>query len=268
MSSARSNAMRPLPWFFVAPIVVAAPLFFAVRPETPSSVQLLLLLAGSTIPAIAAWVALRVERNPEETAAFRRRVRTWRVAKRWVVAAVLIPTAVWLAAAGLVGFLRMTVPFQPAALLAFPIIFLTNLGEEIGWRGFALPRLLPRFNAVTASVILGIIWGAFHVPLYWGRPVFVVLNFGLTIPFSVVLTWLFLRTGGSVLLSTVLHAVFNTWGQAFLSGEGWEGMFAVSVFFMWVAADILVIHNGSSLRRGIPDPGDRPKRRPAWWQQD
>ena len=90
-------------------------------------------------------------------------------------------------------------------------------------------------------------WGT--VGRVWGRPVFVVLNFGLTISLSVVLTWLFLRTRSNVLLCTLLHAVFYTWGQAFLMADGGEGTFGVAVFFMWFVADILVIHNGANLRR-------------------
>jgi len=258
-----ASGFRFLLLFFIVAILIAAPLFFALAPETPVALRLTLLVLGSCAPAAAALIVLRIDDDARETAAFRLRIRTWRVAGRWYLAAVLIPTAVWLAGAGVVSFLRQTVAFQPAGLLLFPIVCIAALGEEIGWRGFALPRLLPRFNAVTSSVFVGVMWGAFLAPLYWQRPVFVVLNFGLTISLSVVLTWLFLRTRSSVLLCTLLHAVFYTWGQAFLMADGGEGPFGVAVFFMWVAADILVIHNGANLWRETSISRD--DRGKFWW---
>ena len=53
-------------------------------------------------------------------------------------------------------------PFHVQALALLPIFLLTNLGEEIGWRGYALPKLQDRMSPLSASLLLGAIWGAFH----------------------------------------------------------------------------------------------------------
>src|SRR5215212_6754423 len=99
-------------------------------------------------------------------------------------------------------------------MLAFFIFPGSALGEEIGWRGYALPRLQARRSALSASLILGVIWGFYHLPLYFTaqafRPpsLFVPFLIGI-IALSVIITWLYNNTGGSLLLVVVLHATFN-----------------------------------------------------------
>ena len=95
------------------------------------------------------------------------------------------------------------------------VLFFSVLGEEIGWRGYALPRLLENFNALTSSLILGLIWGIWHLPLFW-----MAGNFHANIPFSafllqviafsIVYTWMFVGTNGNLLLPHLFHAASNT----------------------------------------------------------
>ncbi|MBE2240931.1 MAG: CPBP family intramembrane metalloprotease [Caldilineaceae bacterium] len=83
--------------------------------------------------------------------------------------------------------------------------------EETAWRGFALPRLQSRYSALNASLILGILWGIWHLPLW-----FIPDSFQSTLPFggfvlatvamSIITTWVFNHTHGSVLLAAILHA--------------------------------------------------------------
>lgn len=89
------------------------------------------------------------------------------------------------------------------------------LGEELGWRGFALPRLLKRRSALSAGVILGIIWGVWHLPAFiiagtpqnnMSFPIFMISIVAL----SVLMTWAFKGTRGSVLAAALIHWAFNT----------------------------------------------------------
>ena len=89
-----------------------------------------------------------------------------------------------------------------------------GLGEELAWRGFALPRLLTSHNALVASLILGVLWAAWHLPLVWTesaplyqQPVWLLL-LNMTAK-SILFTWVFLHTRGSVLLAALLHATTN-----------------------------------------------------------
>lgn len=88
------------------------------------------------------------------------------------------------------------------------------LGEELGWRGYALPRLLKRFNPLAASLILGAIWGIWHLPSFFVSSL-VQANLSLLIFLfgalctSILVTWIFQHTGGSVLITVLLHYMVN-----------------------------------------------------------
>ena len=87
-------------------------------------------------------------------------------------------------------------------------------GEEIGWRGFALPRMSNRLGVAGASIILGIIWAGWHLPFFFlhGND-----KFGQSIPvyllsvvaISVVMAWLYWRSNESVMLTMLMHAAIN-----------------------------------------------------------
>jgi uncharacterized protein len=101
-----------------------------------------------------------------------------------------------------------------AILFGISIFPGSALGEEIGWRGYVLPRLQSRMSALSASFIIAPIWALWHLPLWLqGGPVhtptiyaaFVVSAFAL----SVLLTWVYNSTGGSLLMVVLLHATVN-----------------------------------------------------------
>ena len=105
-------------------------------------------------------------------------------------------------------------------VMLYIVLGLIN-GEELAWRGFALPRLQAKYNALTSSVILGAIWGLFHLPLFFTATgssqadmSFLPFVFS-TIILSVLFTWVFNNTRGSVLLAYLFHAATNTWTRVF-----------------------------------------------------
>jgi membrane protease YdiL (CAAX protease family) len=93
-------------------------------------------------------------------------------------------------------------------------IFGGPLGEEIGWRGYALPRLTERFGLARASLALGLIWACWHLPVFfipgldqYGQsfPVYVLQVTAL----SVAMAWLYVHTNGSLLLAILMHSAIN-----------------------------------------------------------
>lgn len=103
----------------------------------------------------------------------------------------------------------------PLVVVVFLYIFIfTALGEEIGWRGYALPRLQARFSPFTASLILGLVWACWHLPLFWMEgdfhqqlPIswFLLQVFGSTFLY----TWMYNRTNGSLLIALLFHTSSN-----------------------------------------------------------
>lgn len=99
----------------------------------------------------------------------------------------------------------------------FTQLFAGPVSEEAGWRGFALPRLQAKYNALVSSLILGVIWTFWHLPLFFltGEtqvgipfPIYLVLVTSVT----VYLTWLYNNTNGSLLITTLGHFSFNLTG--------------------------------------------------------
>lgn len=235
--------------FLLVAFGIAWPAFFLATPQAPIPLQVALLILGSYAPAVAAWVALAVDQNVTQTRAFQQRLRNWRSRARFYLIAAALPAVVWLSAAWLNSMRGTAQAIQWASVLVFPIVFVTNWGEEAGWRGFALPRLLASLRPLTASLVLGLIWGGFHLPLYWQRPLFAVLFLALTPALSVFITWLFQSTGENVFLCTLFHAIYNTLGQAILPAQNGEGVLAVTAGLMWLVAVVLVIRYGPDLSR-------------------
>jgi membrane protease YdiL (CAAX protease family) len=154
-----------------------------------------------------------------------RRIVLWRVGLRWYLFVLLgIPAIMLLPTIVLPGALAS---FEAAALqsvltyyLPFFILLIVLGGplfEEIGWRGFALPRLQRLVGPLVGSLILGILWGLWHLPLFlvssWDTPHGSVLDIVLFVIFAiattVVFTWVFNNTKGSLLLAILAHGSIN-----------------------------------------------------------
>jgi len=161
-----------------------------------------------------------------------RRLSVWRVELRWYLFVLLWPAILSLLVTGLSllfgspapDFAHPPVmteyPFPPEAFSAgflplLPMVFViqvfgSSLGEELGWRGFALPRLQTRRSTLLASIVLGVLWGLWHLPRVWtpGEPfdaaAFGWLMLGLVLN-SVLYAWVFNGTKGSLLLVVLFH---------------------------------------------------------------
>jgi uncharacterized protein len=174
------------------------------------------------IPALA---ALMITGVIDGVAGIRRlvgRVGRWRVSARWYLAALGIPLAgyVTVAIAGvLLGEFRLellTDSLTISALFIPLVVFLPGMLEEFGWRGFgAQTAIEQRHSPAWAVIVVGGAHMLVHLPLYlpghlydgsplWPLP-FMLLGYG------VLQTWIYLRTGGSVLLAGLMHAALNAW---------------------------------------------------------
>jgi uncharacterized protein len=176
------------------------------------------------IPAVAALACAAVLYGRAGVRDLGRRLLLWRVSWWWYPVVLLGPLVFALMVAGIaVLFGEAWDAVRPPALsLSIPALVLTLLvlvltdgvGEELGWRGYLLPRLLIRYRAVAASLILGLYWWLWHLPLVWtegsvleDQPLWLLL--ADLMAKSLIFTYVFLGTQGSVLIAILLHASTN-----------------------------------------------------------
>lgn len=187
-------------------------------------------------PFLAAVIMIRVTDGKAGMLEFRRRIKLWRIGWQWYVFVLLgMPALMLLGIIILPGALasfRGLPPFFLAnSFISFVLIFFGGgpLGEEPGWRGFALPRLLQRYGALRANLILGVMWTFWHLPdfltsaqggglqvglspFYTRLPIFFLMVLALTFIF----TWVFNHTEGSVFIALLMHTAINAFAGAAL----------------------------------------------------
>ncbi len=209
-------------WLFWLPML---PAFHRHGLEAPPW-ALGLLFVGAYGPSLVAVGLAAHARGGAGVRALLAKFTIWRVGLRWYLVAFFLPAIVSLGGAllyaargGDIGGLDFSrVHLIPVALLVGSVF--GPLAEELGWRGYALPRLLERHGPLASSLILGAAWTFWHAPLYWapagtsisGQPVTlsaVAFYLAFLTGYSVFYTWIHLHTRGSVLLAFLLHLTFN-----------------------------------------------------------
>lgn len=223
--------------------------------------------AGFTLPAPSVVVITLGSFAPSATALFltwkhsgkagllqllKRAIR-WRVSPLWYVFAIFGPAVIMLLAMG--GYILLGgtepdfVPFGARWLIVtinFVLVLLIGgpLGEEFGWRGLALPALEAKYGALWGSLLLGVIWTVWHLPLFF---ITASAQYGmsfwlfalLTLALCILMTWIYHGSGDSLLLVMLFHAAVNTWsGPLKISPEATGSIlpFTLVVILAWVAA--------------------------------
>jgi uncharacterized protein len=195
------------------------PLVILQYDRTPPALGLVLAILGSAMPSTMAIVLVARLHGGAEVRRLLRRLLMGRVGIFWYAAIIaltgLMVVAVWVST--LFGAPAPVVVATVAGTLSiflFSIFPGSAVGEELGWRGFALPRLQGRRSALAASLMVGTAWGAYHFPLFLlgapNRPLALFLPFAIScVILSIFYTWMYNGTGGSLLIVVLLHAATN-----------------------------------------------------------
>jgi membrane protease YdiL (CAAX protease family) len=249
----RRNSLRALPIVLVLLIVPGV----LVARAAPSKIALMLLVPAVAAMIVAAVVVaffsplnrlllLPATGEPQS-----------RPGTGWVVLAVTLLPALFIFAWPLAG--SRSSLLEIAALQGGPmasawvvlVMFAHNLllggslGEEIGWRGFLLPALLRRMSPLAASVVVGVVWELWHLPidLVTGFGVqsigAVVARVVYAVPVSIVFTWFHLRTKGGLLVALLLHSSINVMGDVGLSI--FDAASVVYLFMVAMAAFVVLV---------------------------
>jgi CAAX protease family protein len=221
------DSSRQLVLFFVLTYVVTWTLFITAGSlsDGADGLRLPLLLAGTIAPSTVAVLLTARSSGGRGVRELLGRLLMWRAKLRWYIFAVGFFAAVKVTVALIYRIANGRWPtfgdqawYAIVAAILVAWIFGGPLGEEIGWRGYALPRLTQRFGASLASVLLGLVWACWHLPLFflsgldkygdqYGQsfPAYLLQVTAL----SVAIAWLVGNTGGSLLLAVLMHSAIN-----------------------------------------------------------
>lgn len=229
----------------------------AVKPQSPS-LAAMLMFAGSFGPSMAAVIVVANAGGRVGLRAWLGRCLQWRIGWGWVALALLLPAALTALAAVLHIALGGSIPASPAAGHAlmtaanFFLVFLIGgpLGEEFGWRGYALPSLQERLDWRVASLGLGLVWGLWHLPLFFiagtsQAHIPLALFLLSVVAMSVVFAWLVNRCAGSVVAALLLHTGINFWPSIIAvlpTGEG-HRPYALLVAMLVLMALVLLLQS-------------------------
>jgi membrane protease YdiL (CAAX protease family) len=266
---------------------VPAATFFSTTngPALPSFTGGLVVLQtlGAAAPTIAAYLVLRASGRRDLLGWIASRYRIWRIHPAWYLTAGLLAPAITLLSLGIRALADPHFHIAPGSplgemladlgaggvALVFPLLVLawlpsSALLEEFGWRGLALPLLQGRWTALASSLLLGLGWGVWHLPLMvaYGDPLVPYLL--LIIPQTVLMTWVVNSARGSMLLAMLFHAGLATALTTLYPGS--RSMVEIALTWL-VAAAVLVRYGPRDLahrdRAQLPEGGARHLRAPS-----
>lgn len=223
-----SNTVKRLclPLFFLLCLIISWAIWVPQAlarlgdPETPFAGGSPWNLLAVWAPGLSAILLSRVMAGKAGPGALFRPVRRQRIGIGWYLFVLFYPAAIWLLARAVDALLGRSFTFTIPLLTYFPAeqtymvgvalvcAFPNTLGEELGWRGFALPRLQARYNALVSSLILGLFWAVWHIPMWIanGAVGLDLLRSGVSIAtVAIIFTWVYNNTGGSLLLAWLFH---------------------------------------------------------------
>ena len=216
---------------------------------------LLPVLVAPVGPALAAVAVSAASEGRTGVRALLMRLARWRVNPMWYVAAIGLPILISLLTVVLASALGVRTALQFGSVSAFSCMYYVfAMGEELGWRGFALPRLLERFSAIPASLVLGSAWMAWHLPLFLPRMMFagepLTAHLIVFCSSAVLYTWLFLHSRGSVLHAVLFHGTVNA--SAFLTAgiDPIQGRWLQAAAYTAVAGVVTALSGPIFVRRG------------------
>ena len=215
-----------LPLFFLLCLIISWAIWIPQAitklsdPQAPIAGSSPLNMLAVWAPALSAILLSRMMEGKAGPQALFHPIRRWRVGIQWYLFILLYPTVIWFLARAIDTVFGQSFEFTIPILTYFPpeqsymvvvalvFAFPNTLGEELGWRGFALPRLQAKYDALVSSIMLGLFWAVWHIPMWIANDIMGLdlLRSVVTITtYAIIFTWVYNNTGGSLLLAWLFH---------------------------------------------------------------
>jgi membrane protease YdiL (CAAX protease family) len=224
----------------------------AISKNTASFPFLVLVGLGLIMPSLVGILLTALFSGKSGLGELFRRLGQVRVPLIWYAVVLLLPAVLLFVAIGVHMLLGgAPIAYAWSGFLATLVVngFGAGLGEELGWRGFALPRMLARKPALAASLLLGVLWGLWHLPqaLATGTISASFILFVLMITaYAVLFTWVYNHTKGSLFLMVLFHAALTTTNLMFLAPQRDLIVYILYVILLWVAVTLVVVREGAT----------------------
>jgi uncharacterized protein len=219
-------------------------------------------------PLLAALITARIADGPDGLGDLLRRMVRWRVGWGWVLLAAFLPLVVFAVAAGIVVLalgeappnlgLLGKLPFLPYLGFGGWIFWMltAGLGEESGWRGYALPKLQRNMSALSATMIVSLFWVGWHLPRFFYYAGYMEQGFSVLplaahgfLALAIVLTFVYNSTRGSILMAALFHGGYNFWAAS--GGAGGLTTYTIDALFtIWALAVVIFFGPASLSRKG------------------
>lgn len=213
-------------------------------------------IAGGFAPSLAALAVTFAQDGRHGVVELLKPLLRWRIGRGMAAVILLLvpaPTAVSVALqAAFVGPLKSPDPAILLMALVWPVM--AALGEELGWRGYLMPRLNPRLTLLAAAVVTGLVWGLWHLPADyvalkghggWFWAAFLLNGPVVLTAHAIIMAWIWNRTGGSTLAATLYHMTITASAMLAPSAgsDGLPGVLAAAcgAGVMWGAASLLLV---------------------------
>ena len=218
---------------------------------------------GAFGPLVAALIVTGITGGGAGVRELVGRMFRWRVEIKWILVTLLGPVALFALAVVILRFSSGVWPdiSQHVAYPAFGwfgawlLFAILGMGEEAGWRGFALPRLQTQRSALSAALILGVLWALWHLPIFFFHPGMmqiletsavggIIWVIGI-LTMSILFTWLYNSARGSILMAALVHGGLNT----ITLGGGEQNAGMISAFVLVAAIILIVVFRPANLSR-------------------
>jgi CAAX protease family protein len=242
-------------WLILLPAVLNT--FGALQLPFP----ILLLVATAQFgPSVAAFILTFHSRGKRGALNLLKRAFDFHIPLRWLAAIFLLPLGIGAVALYLNMLSGGTTPTlallsQPAAIVPMFLFILFLQGpvpEEFGWRGYWLDRVQSKYNALTASLIVGVTWAVWHLPLFYiGYLPFPFWAYLIAVTaLSILFTWIYNNTGGKLLAALLFHAMFNFSVALFppmdVNGDA-RGFLLLALLYVLAAVLVVAMWGGADI---------------------
>ncbi|GEM_PF-442803 len=230
-----AGPLRYAAYYFILVILIGGiaytPWVLASYDLVPSAAGTVSALAGGISPFAATVIVMHLQFGRRGPAHLINQFSLKKAAPRWLLVSILVPIAIALSSVLLLRASGAAYSPDTAGFVMFlpllPLMFIQNVWEEIGWRGYALPALQGRYCALVSSLIVGIFWALWHWPHFAVKDSVMASNYNnflwfavATLLISFTYTWLYNSSGGSLLVTSLFHASTNSVNYAIFTVGG------------------------------------------------